>query len=134
MKIFEWIDEKGVGVVSGWSLQTAQRTKLEAKLDMLTKAVVDPVTRQANLPPDLLAGPGYDGQPFIYKLKARGNVQLRPMLCLGPFDQSDWTILYPSTEKAGLLIPADAASLAEARRLVILANKHRRRLLVDDED
>jgi len=102
MKVFEWIDEKGVGVVSGWKLQTAQRTRLEAKLDML--------------------------------VRARGNVQLRPMVCLGPFEFTDWTILYPATEKQFELIPADAADKAEERRKVLLANPGRRRLLIDDED
>jgi hypothetical protein len=134
MKVYEWIDENGVGVVTGWRLQTAQRTRLDAKIDMLVKAVVDPVTRKADLPPNLLAGPGVYGQPFIYKLKARGNVQLRPMICLGPFDQTDWTILFPSTEKSGDIVPSNAADLAEIRRREILANRTRRRLLVDDED
>jgi len=101
---------------------------------MLVRAVVDPLTRQANLSQDLLAGPGYDGEPFIYKLKARGNVMLRPMLCLGPFLLDEWTVLYPSIEKGNLLIPADAAHQAEARRKVVLMDSRRRRLLVDDED
>jgi len=134
MKVFEWVDENGVGVVTGWRLQAAQRSRLDAKIDMLTEAVVDPVTRQANLPSNLLAGPGYEGQPFIYKLKARGNVQLRPMICLGPFHLNEWTILYPATEKSGALIPVDAADKAETRRKEILVNKNRRRLLVDDEN
>ena len=118
MKIFEWIDEHGVGVVTGWKLQASQRSKLDAKIDMLVRAVVDPVTRKANLPPDLLVGPGFHGQQFIYKLKARGNVQLRPMLCLGPGNLNEWTILYPSTEKDDLLIPANAAALATSRRKI----------------
>jgi hypothetical protein len=134
MKVYEWVDENGVGVVTGWKLQTVQRFRLDSKIDMLVAAVVDPVTRITNLPQNLLAGPGFDGQPFIYKLKARGNVQLRPMVCLGPFDQSDWTILYPSVEKSGVLIPANAAALAEVRRKEIVTNKNRRRLLVTDED
>lgn len=134
MKVYEWLDGNGVGVVTGWALQKRQRTKLESKLDMLVAAVIDPLTRRANLPPQLLVGPGFDGQPFIYKLKARGNVQLRPMVCLGPFDSRDWTILYPSIEVAGALIPADAADLAEGRRQILLANRFRRKLLIDDED
>ena len=134
MKVYEWIDERGIGVVTGWRLQTIQRSKLEAKIDMLVSASVDPLSRQANLPANLLVGPGYDGQPFIYKLKARGNVQLRPMLCLGPFDFTDWTILYPATERDDVLIPADAADKAEERRRALLVNRERRRLLVSDED
>lgn len=135
MKIYEWIDERGRGVVTHWpKLQWAQRGRLESKLDMLVRAEVDPVTRKANLPADLLVGPGYDGEPFIYKLKARGNVQLRPMLCLGPLANEEWTLLYPSIEKDDVLIPENAAALAEARRKEIIADKNRRRLIVDDVD
>lgn len=134
MKVFEWVDERGKGVVTDWDLQSPQRAKLEAKLDMLVNAEVDPDTRKANLPSDLLAGPGYDGQPFIYKLKARGNVQLRPMVCVGPDRLDEWTILYPSIEVGNVLRPPNAASLAEERRKEILADKSRRRLILDDEE
>lgn len=135
MKIYEWLDENGKGVVTDWpKLQSSQRAKLDQKLDMLVRAEVDPQTRQANLPSNTLAGPGYDGEPFIYKLKVRGNVQLRPMLCLGPLDPPEWTILYDSVEKAGKLIPHNAAALAEKRRKEIVTDPNRRRLVVDDED
>lgn len=135
MKIYEWIDERGRGVVTAWpKLQQIQRARLESKLDMLVRARVNPLTRQADLPSDLLAGPGYDGEPYIYKLKARGNVQLRPMICVGPFSLSEWTVLYPSVEIGGNLTPPNAATLAEGRRQQIVANKFRRRLLIDDDD
>jgi hypothetical protein len=133
MKVYEWVDANGRGVVTNWpKLQKAQKDRLEMKFDKLVHAEVDSKTRQANLPPEMLAGPGYGGEPFIYKLKARSNVQLRPMLCLGPFDASDWTILYPSQEKSGKLIPPNAPQLAEVRRKEILKDRNRRRLLVDD--
>lgn len=96
--------------------------------------MVDPETRKANLPPNLLAGPGYDGQQSIYKLKVRGSVQLRPMVCIGPFGLDEWTVLYPATEVGNVLCPADAARLAEERRKEILADPNRRQLLIDDGD
>jgi hypothetical protein len=134
MKIYEWVDDHGRGVVTDWpKLQSGHRAKLFAKLDMLVRAEIDS-QRRASLPTNTLAGPGYGGEPFIYKLKSRGNVQLRPMICLGPFGLDDWTVLYPSTEKSNELIPPDAPKLAEARRKQILADPNRRRLLVDDNE
>ncbi len=135
MKIYEWVDDRGRGVVSDWpKLQQEQRAKLDAKLHMLVGAEVDERTKIANLPSDLLAGPGYGGEPFIYKLKARGRVQLRPMLCLGPFGDEEWTVLYPSIERQDRLIPPNAPALAEQRRQMILTNRNRRQLLIDDAD
>lgn len=134
MKIYEWLDSAGKGVVTDWRrLQQEQRAKLDQKLDMLTKAEIDPGTRQANLPQNTLAGPGYDGQPWIYKLKVRGRVALRPMLCLGPASQDEWTVLVRAVERDGVLEPSDAASIAEQRRIEIVNNPLRRTLLVDDE-
>ena len=122
MKIYEWVDKNGRGVVTNWpKLQESQRAKLDSKLDMLVNAHVDPKTRQASLS-GLLVGPGFGGQQYIYKLRVRGNVQLRPMICLGPLGMNEWTVLYPSTEKGDELIPSDAAALAEARRLEILGS------------
>jgi hypothetical protein len=133
MKVFEWIDLDGKGVVTDWGLQKPQRTKLDAKIDMLVEAEVDPASLKSNLPPGLLAGPGIDGQPFIYKLRVRGNIQLRPMVCLGPLNLNEWTILFPAIEVGNVLKPIDAAGKADERRKQILADKNRRRLLVDDD-
>lgn len=133
MRVYEWVDEGGKGEVSDWPLQAVQRGKLDAKLDMLVGAEVDPKTKKANLPSQLLAGPNFGGQQFIYKLKGRGNVAMRPMICLGPFGDSEWTVLCRATEKDDKLIPANAADIAESRRKVILSNKFRRRLLRDDK-
>lgn len=101
---------------------------------MLVHAEVHPQTRQANLPQGLLAGPGVYGQVWIYKLKLKGNVALRPMLCRGPFSDNEWTILSRAKERDDVLIPANAADVAEERRLQIRADKTRRRLLVDDDE
>lgn len=135
MKIYEWLDERHKGEVTGWPrLQPAQRAKLEAKLDMLSNAEVDPNTKQADLPPQLLVGPGYDGQPFIYKLKVHGNVALRPMICLGPLSDGEWTVLCRAAEKDNVLTPANAAEIAEQRRQQIRADSTRRALLVNDDE
>jgi len=134
MKVYEWLDDGGLGEVTDWpKLQVAQQAKLDQKLDMLMNAEVDPKTRKANLPQDLLAGPGFGGQQHIYKLKGKGKVALRPMICLGPFGANDeWTVLYRAVERDGALIPADAADRAEERRRILERNRLRRRLLRDD--
>lgn len=133
MKVYEWIDHRGRGVITHWRLQKAQRTKLEAKIDMLVGAELETHSRKPSLPPNLLGGPGIDGQPFIYELKVRGDVHLRPMVCVGPFSEDEWTILFPAIEVGNVLEPLDAADRAEERRKQVLADKSRRRLLVDDE-
>lgn len=134
MKVYEWLDQHGKGEVSDWpKLQTAQRAKLDAKFDMLVGAEVDPVTKQATLPPQLLVGPGYGGQQFIYKLKCHGNVAMRPMICRGPVGDDEWTVLCRATERDNVLKPADAAVIAEGRRIQLSANRMLRRLLKDDQ-
>jgi hypothetical protein len=129
--VYEVLDDDGRWLVTGWpKLQQSQRAKLESKLDMLRRAEVDPKTRQANLPQDLLAGPNVYGQPWIYKLKVKGNVALRPMICLGPTDhEKEWTVLARATEKDMQLIPADAADTAELRRGEVKANRRKRQKL-----
>lgn len=134
MKVYEWVDHRGNGVVTDWSLQQQQRAKLDQKLHLLVGAEVNPTTRQADLPPQLLVGPNFHGEPFVYKMKVHGNVQLRPMLCLGPLDEDSWTILCAATERDRRLLPLDAAKIAEARRQTILSDATRRRLLVDDNE
>ena len=134
MKVYEWLDHRGKGEVSDWPrLQAAQKAKLDAKLDMLVGAEVDPLTKQANLPPQLLAGPNFDGQQFIYKLKCHGNVAMRPMICRGPFSDAEWTVLCRATERDKVLTPSNAAAIAEGRRLQLSTNRMLRRLLKDDQ-
>lgn len=132
MKVYEWLDERGNGEVSDWGLDSEPQAKLDGKIDKLVIAEVDPRTKKSNLPQDLLSGPGFDGHQYIYKLKGRGKVQLRPMVCLGPFADDEWTILHRAVERGNKLIPADAAASAERRRQILCKDRLRRRLLRDD--
>ena len=132
-KLWEWIDGSGRGAVTDWGLQVRQRARLDQKLEMLRKAEIDS-TGRVNLPQDLLAGPGYRGQKWIYKLKVHGNVQLRPMVTLGPINgDEEWTILVPAIEENRRLIPADAPQTATARRAEILIDEGRRRQILGDD-
>src|SRR6476620_3715577 len=119
MKVFEFVNDHGEGVISDWDIQKAQRIRLDLKLDLLVRAEFDQRTRKSTLPPQLVAGP-IDGHQHIYKLKVKGNVQLRPMLCYGPFGDDEWTILFRATERGDRLIPSDAAAQADRCRLVLL--------------
>src|SRR5437588_9360141 len=89
--LFDYVNEDGVNEIAQWTrrLEKRQRIKLNQKLDMLQKHGPD-------LPPQLLAGPIF---PHIYKLKVKGNVQLRPMLCKGPiiYDE-EFTLLLGAIE------------------------------------
>jgi hypothetical protein len=135
-KLYEWVDHRGRGILTDWKrIQKIQRWKVDQKLLMLRKADVTP--GQSSLPPGLLAGPGIGGFASIYKLKIKGNVALRPMLCLGPLDRdAEWTFLAQAVERDDVLDPADAAAIAEDRRQQILADNLRRRLIpgFDDDD
>jgi len=106
-------------VISEWTrdLEKTQRIKLNQKLDMLTQY-------GPNLPPRLLAGPIFS---HIYKLKVKGNVQLRPMLCKGPIDnEKEFTLLLGAIEVGDNLIPNDAPQRALYNRAEIINNKERR--------
>jgi hypothetical protein len=117
-ELFDYINEDGVNEIALWTrrLEKRQRIKLNQKLDMLQK-------HGPELPPQLLAGPIFG---HIYKLKVKGNVQLRPMLCKGPVDNDgEYTLLLGAIETDDELdrSPEEAARIRE----IIIADPLRRR-------
>ena len=131
-KIYEAAENNGARVISDWEYYKTHEAKIDQKLHMLQAAEVDPKTRKAVLPQDLLAGPGVYGQKWIYKLKIKGDVALRPMVCLGPRDHdAEWTVLFRAVEKGNKLVPDDAADRAEQRRQEIAVVRRARFLLLD---
>lgn len=136
-KVYEWLDVRGVGLITGRRLQADTQAKLDQKLALLRRAEVDASGRVA-LPPDLLAGPGVYRQKWIYKLKLHGRLALRLMLALGPIDREhEWTLLFDAVERDNELKPPgrQAAAEAERRRQQVIADPNgRRRLLWEDED
>lgn len=117
-KLFDY-SNNGVNEIRAWSLrlEIKQLAKLNAKLDMLE--VSGP-----NLPPNLLSD---TNSRHIKKLRIKGNVQLRPMLCKGPLaNDTEYTLLIGAIEKGMKLIPANAIIEAEQRRSLILDNPSRR--------
>ena len=72
--------------------------------------------RQAALDSNLLAGP-LRGRGNLYKLRAKGDCQMRPHLCSGPLSVGgEYTLLCGAKEKDYKLIPPDAADRAERHR------------------
>ena len=131
MKLFEYLDRRGIGVYTAWyrTLQKPQQAALDAKLDV--------VRAGGNLPPNLFRGPvRYQGQHYAntYKLTVNRGGALRPLVCKGPIDcDNEWTILVPVIE-VGNRYPPGVFQDAEDRRLEIIADPSRRRELRDDDD
>jgi hypothetical protein len=112
--IREWLDEERVSL--------AQRADFQMKITLLENGGVDAV------PGFITETPVADN---IYKAKIKGNkgrVQLRPMLCRGPFVVSEeFTFLCGAIERDGKLIPKDWKKRAQNHRAILLADPRRRR-------
>jgi hypothetical protein len=123
--LFDYVTATGINDFARWtrSLDKRHQGKLASKLRMLEN-------EGTKLVPGVLAGPlsGADNQArAIYKLKVRGNVQLRPMLCKGPYDQQhEFTLLIGAEETNRKLVPADAVERADNRRSEVANNMKRR--------
>ncbi len=111
MNIYDFTDARGNSVIQEWAdgigLSSRMRGKFDSKVDMLAKNGPD-------LSPQLLAGTKVG---HIKKLKVKGDVQLRPHLCMGPIENDkEYTFLVGAVEKDYTLIPEDVLSQAQACR------------------
>ncbi len=114
---YEYVDRRGAREMTDWPLDRRQRRALNRKIDFLRQ--VD--WRQASAIVYKVKGAG------IYKIKVKGNVQLRPRLCFGPADpKTEVTFLVRVTKKDNKESPADASSTAIARVEEIRADPSRR--------
>ena len=119
--LFDYCDANGVNQFKEWAkkLQTPQRAKLNAKLDMLSN-------QGSELFPDVLTG---TDTPGILKLRVKGNVQLRPMLCDGPVNiNKEYTLLLGAIEVGDELKPKNADKLADKRKNEVKLNPNTRRV------
>lgn len=120
-QLFDYCGPDEVNEFKSWtqSLQPTQRAKLDAKLDMLKMLGSD-------LFPEVLTGTDVPG---ILKLRIKGNVQLRPMLCKGPIDVNrEFSLLVGAVEVGGKLKPKNAADLAADRKEEIRSDPDNRRV------
>lgn len=104
--------------MKAWStgLQKKERAKLNAKIDALAMHGPD-------LIPGLLSPTGV---PNIFKLKVKGQVQLRPMVCEGPGLESAFTLLLGAKEVSSEYEPANAPEKAAEIRNDLLTHLERR--------
>jgi hypothetical protein len=101
-------------------IQKRARILLDQKIDLLRE-------HGPELPPGLLSSGPIDGG-HIYKLKVKGPVMLRPLLCKGPLAmKEEYTLLQGAIERNDVLPPGDIAQ-AEANRQVVIGDATRRKL------
>lgn len=119
-ELFDHVSATGKNEFRSWAedLQKPQRAKLDARLDWLGKEGL-------GLLPEILTG---TDTPGIMKLRIKGNVQLRPMLCRGPVKpDSEFTLLLGATEVGGELRPKNADQKAGELRDEVAASPGERR-------
>ena len=116
--MYDYCDKDGVNEIAEWTrkLQKPQRIKLRLKFDMLAQHGPD-------LMPHTLTN---TDERFIYKLRVQGNPKLRPLLCKGPLEESEFTILIGAKEVQWDFDPRDALEKAVTHRQVIIDNPERR--------
>lgn len=119
-KLYDYVDAQERNLFAQWTqgLEKSQRAKLNARLDLLQQ-------QGDGLLPEMLTG---SPTPGILKLRCRGNVQLRPLLCKGPIDvDQEYTLLIGAIERSGKFDPAKADQTAAERKNAVLAAPNRRR-------
>lgn len=117
--IYDYIDPKDGNLIRAWTLglQRKERAKLNQRLDAL--AMHGP-----ELIPGILSPTGV---PSVFKLKIRGQVQLRPMLCEGPGqDEKAFTLLMGAIEMSWDYVPKDAPKTAARLRDLLVKDLTRR--------
>lgn len=118
--LFDYVDAQGRNLIKEWSqsLQKVQLAKLNERLDKLRD-------HGPGLFPQMMAGSGVAG---IEKLKVKGKVQLRPLLCIGPVDTgSEYTLLMGAKEVGDEWLPKDARETALARKKAVKSDPEHRR-------
>ena len=123
--IYYFVDHRGQNVIRQWlrdeKVQWAQVATFQAKIDLFERGG-----------PGLTPGFISDGPVAknIYKMKIKGNkghVQLRPMVCYGPFAHNEVTILFGAIEKDFKLSPKNCKEKAQENLQILIADRTRRR-------
>ena len=122
--VYHFITRRGESVIIRWlrkeRVSARQRGTMQDKINALESGGEEMV-------PGLIVGPV---APDIYKMKIKGNrgdVQLRPHLCRGPFSEREFTLLAGAVEKDRVLRPRDVAKRSQENRTILLENPERRR-------
>jgi len=117
--IFDYVDPVDGNLIRAWTvrLQKKERAKLNQRLDSLA-------VHGAGMIPGIISPTGI---PSIFKLKIRGKVQLRPMLCEGPGrGEEAFTLLLGAFEVSDDYDPVGAPLLASRLRDCLIKDMRRR--------
>lgn len=118
--LFDYVNHQGVNEFKEWtgSLEKPQLAKLNEKIDKLE-------IYGDSLYPEMLTGTPVAG---ISKLRIKGNVQLRPLLCKGPVDvDKEYTLLKGAKEVGSKWVPKNAPNTANTRKQSVIADPEHRR-------
>lgn len=117
-QLYDYLDAHGDNPFAEWSRkqQKPQRAKLNARVDWLA-------VHGEDLFPEVLTNTHISG---IRKLRIKGQVQLRPLLCRGPFGNDEYTFLMGAKEVGDEWVPIDAPETADSRRSVLYCDDKRR--------
>ncbi len=116
--IYDYVNQHGLNEFNAWTLglEKPQRAKLNEKIDKLA-------LYGDALYPEMLAGSSVAG---IQKLKVKGNVQLRPLLCKGPVNiQDEYTLLIGAKEVGDKWVPKGAPSTAATKKQKLLKTQQK---------
>lgn len=119
-ELWDFVDLRGKNNFKEWTatLQVKQLARLNERLDKLMQY------GDALFPQMLSATP----VPGILKLKIKGNVQLRPLLCKGPASvASEYTLLLGAKEVGDRWQPTNAPEMADLRRNQVRVDPKTRR-------
>lgn len=116
--LHDYVDASGTNLVAEWTrgLEKLPRSKLNARLDWLSE-------HGEGLLPEIMTNTNVRG---IRKLRVKGNVQLRPLLCRGPHGDAEYTILMGAKEVGDEWDPKKAPETADARKATVAADKNRK--------
>src|SRR5690348_2430654 len=115
MKIYDFSNSRGSSVIQEWADDIRLSKKIRGRFDLKVDLLI---TSEPELVPKLLAG---TRSGHIKKLKVKGDVQLRPHLCMGPIDhEAECTFLVGAVEKDYKLIPEDVLIQAESCRSILI--------------
>jgi len=118
--IYDYVNDHNQNEIKDWTsgLEKPQRGKLNEKLDKLA-------LYGDELHPEMLTGTGVPG---IKKLRGRGNVQLRPLLCNGPVNvKQEYTLLKGAKEVGNKWEPKGAPSTAKRNKEEVIKGPIKRR-------
>jgi hypothetical protein len=118
--IHDFVSDKGVNEFNQWAmaLEKVQRAKLREKIDKL-------MMHGDSLHPEMLSDTTVPG---IQKLRIRGPVQLRPLLCKGPIDiNQEYTMLMGAKEIGDKWSPKNAPTTAKTKKDKVILDPVNRR-------